>query len=386
MDLNSALRVVASIQLRCHNREDILENHRSNRFNMPKGRTRGRVTIRDVSRLAEVSVATVSAVINGKPAVSEELTKRVRRAIEALNYHPDFLARSLRMQRSHILGIVMPQFASSYYAEVLRGVEDVASQHGYSILVSNSRGDAEQERKEIFVLISRRVDGILLATADPHFAYQRQFTQRFPLVLFDRFPPAFTGTVVATDNAGASFEATNHLIQLGHLRIAIIAGTHGISAADERIEGFRGAMNEAGLTVRQEFLKDGDFNMKGGWECALELMKLPSPPTAIFSHNYEMTLGLMRALAEIGVPCPQQVSILGFDDFVIGTDGFSWATMFSPKLTCVAQPSYEIGQRAAEALLKKTTRLEGEDHSEEGSIRLGAELRIRESTAPPPSL
>ena len=352
---------------------------------MAKGKTHGRTTIRDVSRLADVSVATVSAVINGKPAVSETLTRQVRRAIEALNYQPDYLARSLRMQRSNILGIVMPQFASPFYAEVLRGVEDVASEHGYSILVSNSRGDAEQERKEIFVLISRRVDGILLATADSHFAYQRQFTQRFPLVLFDRFPPAFTGTVVATDNAGASFEATNHLIQLGHLRIAIIAGTQGISAADERIEGFRRAMYEAGLTVRQEFLKHGDFNMRGGWECALELMKLPSPPTAIFSHNYEMTLGLMRALAEIGVPCPQRVSVLGFDDFVVGMDGFSWATMFSPKLTCVAQPSYEIGRRAAEALLKKTKRLDGQDHSEEGFIRLRAELRIRESTAPPPS-
>jgi LacI family transcriptional regulator len=348
--------------------------------------TRRRVTIRDVSRLAEVSVATVSAVINGRPAVSDELTKRVRHAIDALNYHPDFLARSLRMQRSQILGIVMPQFASSYYAEVLRGVEDVASQHGYSILVSNSRGDPEQERKEIFALISRRVDGILLATADPYFAYQRQFTRRFPLVLFDRFPPAFTGTVVATDNIGASFEATNHLIQCGHLRIAIIAGTRGISAADERVEGFRRAMSEAGLTVRQEYLKYGDFNMRGGWECALELMKLPSPPTAIFSHNYEMTLGLMRALAEMGVPSPQQVSILGFDDFVLGTDGFSWATMFSPKLTCVAQPSYEIGRRAAEALKQKIDQPEGDDFSEEGFIRLPAELRIRESTAPPPSL
>jgi len=348
--------------------------------------TRRRVTIRDVSRLAEVSVATVSAVINGRPAVSDELTKRVRHAIDALNYHPDFLARSLRMQRSQILGIVMPQFASSYYAEVLRGVEDVASQHGYSILVSNSRGDPEQERKEIFALISRRVDGILLATADPYFAYQRQFTRRFPLVLFDRFPPAFTGTVVATDNIGASFEATNHLIQCGHLRIAIIAGTRGISAADERVEGFRRAMSEAGLTVRQEYLRYGDFNMRGGWECALELMKLPSPPTAIFSHNYEMTLGLMRALAEMGVPSPQQVSILGFDDFVLGTDGFSWATMFSPKLTCVAQPSYEIGRRAAEALKQKIDQPEGDDFSEEGFIRLPAELRIRESTAPPPSL
>lgn len=343
-------------------------------------------TIRDVSRLADVSIATVSAVINGRPAVSKVLTQRVRRAIEALNYQPNYLARSLRMQRSHILGIVMPQFASPFYAEVLRGVEDLASQQGYSILISNSRGDVDQERSQVQTLISRRVDGILLASADSHFTYQRLFARHFPVVLFDRFPPGFAGTAVFTNNAEASLEATNHLIRLGHRRIAIIAGPQGISAADERVEGFRNAMNEAGLTFPQEFFKRGNFSMNEGRECALELMRLPSPPTAIFSHNYEMTLGLMRALAELGMPCPQRVSVLGFDDFVVGMDGFSWATMFSPKLSCVAQPSYEIGRRAAEALLKKTKRLDGEDHSEEGFIRLRAELRIRESTAPPPAL
>jgi DNA-binding LacI/PurR family transcriptional regulator len=115
-------------------------------------------------------------------------------------------------------------------------------------------------------------------------------------------------------------------------------------------------------------------------------MKLASPPTAIFSHNYEMTLGLMRALGEAGIRCPHQVSVLGFDDFVVGMDGFSWATMFSPKLTCIAQPSYELGRRAAAVLLKKMNRLASEDDSEEGIIRLSAELRVRESTAPPPSL
>ncbi len=342
--------------------------------------------MRDVSRLAGVSVATVSAVINSRPVVSEDLTLRVRRAIEALNYHPDYLARSLRMQRSHILGVVMPQFASPFFAEVLRGVEDMASQHGYSILISNSRGDVNQERKQVSALISRRVDGILIASADSQFTYQRLFTRHFPLVLFDRIPPGFEGTAVFTNHAEASLEATNYLIRLGHRRIAIIAGSQGISAADERIEGFRNAMNEAGLTVPQEYFKRGNFNMKDGRECALELLKLPSPPTAIFSHNYEMTLGLIRALSENGVHCPKQVSVLGFDDFVVGMDGFSWATMFSPKLTCVAQPSYEIGRRAAEALLKKAKRLEGEDDGEEGFIRLRAELRIRESTAPPASL
>ena len=346
----------------------------------------GRTTIRDVSKLAGVSVATVSAVINGKPVVSEKLTQQVRRAIEALNYQPDFLARSLRMRRSHIVGIVMPQFASPHYAEILRGVEDIVSQAGFSILISNSRGDVDQEKKEISVLVSQRVDGLLLATANNHFAYHRLFTRHFPLVLFDRFTPGYTGTAVVTDNAKASFDATNYLIRLGHRRIAVIAGTKGISTSDERVEGFRSALNQSGLVAGPEYFKRGSFNMKGGWECGLELMKTSSPPTAIFSHNYEMTLGLMRALAESKVQCPNQVSVLGFDDFVVGMEGFSWATMFSPKLTCIAQPSYELGRRAASALLKKITGTTNENVGEEGIIRMNAELRIRESTVPPPSI
>jgi LacI family transcriptional regulator len=361
------------------------DRYQLKRFDMSNGITPGRTTIRDVGRLAGVSVATVSAVINGKPVVSEKLTLRVRRAIEALNYQPDYLARSLRMQRSHVLGIVMPQFASPFYAEVLRGVEDLASQRGYSILISNSRGDPDQEMNQVSALISRRVDGILLASASVHFAYHRLFTRHFPLVLFDRFPQGYTGAAVVADNATASFEATNHLLRLGHRRIAVIAGTPGIWTSDQRVEGFRSAMNEAGLTVPQEYFKRGEFNMRGGWERAMELLKLPSPPTAIFSHNYEMTLGLMRALAETGLLCPQQVSVLGFDDFVVGMDGFSWATMFCPKLTCIAQPSYEIGRRAAEVLLKKIKGPLDENDGQEGIIKLAATLRVRESTAPPPS-
>jgi len=344
----------------------------------------GRTTIRDVARLAGVSVATVSAVINGKGVVSEKLTRQVRRAIEALNYHPDQVARSLRVQRTHILGMVMPQIASPFFAEVLRGAEDLACQQGFSILICNSREDANQEKSHLSTLISRRVDGILLASQDVRFAYHRLFPSHFPLVLFDRIPAGFTGAAVSSNNAEASFEATNHLIRLGHRRIAIIAGPPGISTAEERIEGFRRAMNEAGLIVRQEYFQCGHFKMSGGLECALELMKLPMPPTAIYSHNHEMTLGLLRALAETGTQCPKQVSVVGFDDFVVGMNGFSWATMFSTKPTSVAQPSYELGRKAVELLLKTIERTAGADE-EEGIVRLRAELRIRESTAPPPT-
>lgn len=340
--------------------------------------------MRDVARLAGVSVATVSTVINGKNGVSARLTHRVQQAVQALNYHPDHVARSLRVRQTHTIGMVMPQIASPFFAEVLRGAEDLAAQQGYSVLICNSRGDASQEKSHLSTLISRRVDGILLASEDPHFAHHWFAPRRVPLVLFDRIPGGFKGTVVTTNNTLASYEATRHLISLGHQRIGIIAGPPDISTSDERLEGFRKAMSEAGLLVREEYFKRGNYKLEGGYQCVLELMKLALPPTAIFSFNYEMTLGVMRALAEAGVACPKQVSILGFDDFVAGLDGFSWATMFSPKLTTVAQSSYELGRRAMQILLSKISPRAGEeDESEDGIVRLPAELRVRESTVPP---
>lgn len=338
-------------------------------------------TIRDVARLAGVSVATVSAVINGKGGVSRQLTQRVEHAVRALNYHPDHVARSLRVRQTHTIGMVMPQIASPFFAEALRGAEDGAGQEGFSVLICNSRGDANQEKSHLTALISRRVDGILLASEDPHFAHHWFAARAVPLVLFDRIPGGFKGTVVTTNNALAACEATEHLIRLGHQRIGVIAGPPDISTSDERLEGFRKAMNEAGLLVREEYVKRGNFSLEGGTQCALDLVKMAAPPTAIFSLNYEMTLGLMRALAETGIECPRQVSVLGFDDFVVGLDGFSWATMFSPKLTTVAQPAYELGRRAMLILLGKIKAQP--DAEEDRIVRLRAELRIRESTAPP---
>jgi LacI family transcriptional regulator, galactose operon repressor len=341
-------------------------------------------TIRDVARLAGVSVATVSAVINGKGRVSSERSERVRKAIEKLDYHPDHTARSLRTKRTLTVGVIVPQFASPFFAEALRGVEDVTRSEGYSVLVCNSSADPIREQRHLSTLLSGRVDGILLASADPHFAYHWLARRQPPLVLFDRVPAGFRGTAVTTANVEAATEATNHLIGLGHKGIGIIAGPADISSSNERLEGFRKAMGEAGLPIVEEYFKCGDYEAQGGYRCALELLQLPHPPTAIFSCNYEMTMGLERALSELHVRCPEQVSILAYDDLVGGLDGFSWATMFSPKLTAVAQPSYELGRIAAQLLIEKM--LAPEKNLEETRsriIRLKAELRMRESTAAP---
>jgi LacI family transcriptional regulator len=344
--------------------------------------------MRDVARLAGVSVPTVSAVINAKRHVRPELAERVRKAVEALDYHPNELARSLRMQRTEIVAVIMPQIASPFFTEVLRGAEDVTRSQGYSIVIGDSSADPTEESRQIKALLTRQVDGILLAPAHPAPDLQPLARKHIPFVLFDRIPAGYTGPAVVTNNAEAAFEATQHLIGLGHRRIGIITGKPGISTAIERAEGFRKAMGDAGLPVRSEYVCCGDYRLGEGYACAMSLMKLPEPPTAIFSCNYEMTLGLVRALSELKIACPTQVSILGFDDFVVGMDGFSWATLFSPKLTTVAQPAYEIGKTAAQLLLsriERTRQPSTEESSKASMIRLRCELKIRDSTAPPPS-
>jgi len=342
-------------------------------------------TMRDVARLAKVSVATVSAVINGKKKVSPKLRERVQEAIRALDYHPDQIARSLKVRRTFTVGVIFPNVASMFFSEVFRGIEEVARQNGYSAILCVSNDDAMQERHQLGVLLSRRVDGILLASADSQAASHWPRHRDLCLVLIDRLPPGFDASAVVIDNAKAAYEATRHLIGIGHKRIAIIAGPLDRSTGFERMEGFRRAMQEAGYPIPQEYLLNGGFRLEGGYRCAMKLLKLPVPPTAIFSSNYDMTLGLMRAVLELKVACPRQVSILSFDDFVIGDKGFSWATMFSPALTAVAQPSYEIGKIAMESLLREIEpKAKKPQHPHRSLVRLQGELRIRESTAPPP--
>ena len=343
-------------------------------------------TMRDVAKLAEVSVATVSAVINEKKRVSPKLRERVQAAIRTLDYHPDQIARSLKVRRTHTIGVIVPNMASMFFVEVFRGIEDVARQNGYSAILCTSDDDAIQERHQLAVLLSRRVDGILLASADSQAASHWPGHRDLSLVLIDRLPPGFEASAVVIDNLRAAYEATQHLINIGHKRIAIITGPPDRSTAFERTEGFRRAMQEAGHPILQDYFLNGGFRLDGGYRCGMKLLKLPVPPTAIFSSNYDMTLGLMRAVIELKVACPSQVSILSFDDFVMGDDKFSWATMFCPPLTAVAQPSYEIGKIAMESLLKE---IEGETKGvragKHAVIKLKAELRIRESTVPPPA-
>lgn len=336
-------------------------------------------TMRDVARLAGVSIATVSAVINGTAAVSERRAKKVRDAMEALDYQPDQVARSLKVGRTDVIGMVIPDITNAFFPQVIRGVEDAARSEGYSLILCNSNEDPEQERRHLDTLFARRVDGVLIACSDSWMGYDSVIRRRFPIVFVDRIPQGLTRGAVSTDNVDAGWRATRHLIELGHQRIAFIAGKLRLSPHADRLEGFRKAIQERNLLLRDEYLRLGDLHTESGYRSGLELLQLPLPPTAIIVSNNKMLLGLMRAVADLHVSCPESVSILGFDDYV-------WTEHFRPRLTVVAQPTYEIGQRAMRMLLAKIHGAEANQHGNEAGdevVLLQAELRIRESTAAP---
>jgi LacI family transcriptional regulator len=328
-----------------------------------------RPTIRDVARLASASTATVSAVINGTAVVSEGLKKRIQDAMAALDYQPDQVARSLKVGRTDAIGMVLPDITNAFFPEVVRGVESAAEQQGYSVILCDSNEDPAREQRHLSAFFSRRVDGVLIACSAESNAYESIVRRRFPTVFVDRIPRGLPVSAVSTDNVDAGRQAAQHLIQLGHERIAMIVGNLRLSPHTDRLEGFRRAMQAARLPVRDEYLGCGDLSIESGYDRGRELLQLSPPPSAVLSSNNKMLLGLMRAIREAGLACPQDISVVGFDDHI-------WTEHFTPRLTTVAQPAREIGRIAMEMLLRKM-----QIPSTENEIRLlKAELRIREST------
>jgi LacI family transcriptional regulator len=329
-------------------------------------------TMRDVARLARVSVTTVSKIVNGRGGVSPRLAQRVEAAIEALDFHPNEVARNLKINRTATIGMVVPHISNPFFANVFRGAEEEARRHGLSLVLCNSNEDVQVERDLLRMLICRRVEGILLASASESLAPPRRYP---PLICFDREPAGFNGRVVVIDNEFAGYEAARHLIELGHRRIAIISGPETKSTGALRLRGFRNALQEANLPMYHEYLQTGDFSLEAGYRAGIDLLHLSSPPTAVFACNNEMTLGLMLAIKDSGLKCPEHMSVVGFDRF-------DWFGLLSPTLTTVIQPSCEMGKRAMESLLQ-LIRVEAPPSPSEDLHRvvLKAELRLGESTA-----
>jgi LacI family transcriptional regulator len=330
--------------------------------------------MQDVARLAEVSIATVSAVINKTAVVSSKRAERVRKAMEALDYHPDHIARSLKTGKTQTIGIILPDVTNPFYPEVITGAEEIAHANKYSVILCNTNEDPLQELQQLNVLFGHRVDGVLIGCTDPGISLEGPTKRRFPIVCFDRIPHGFRGDSVTTDNFQGAYEATRHLINLGHDRIALLVGRTELSTHLARLEGHRKAMLEAHLPIVGEYSFSGGMEVKTGYDIGRHLLEARNHPSAVFCTNNKLLLGFVTAMRESGVQCPKTISVVGYDDF-------AWTENFYPRLTVVAQPARDLGRHAMQLLIN---RIKGDINSPPTQLMLKPELRVRESTSKRP--
>jgi LacI family transcriptional regulator len=307
--------------------------------------------------------------------VRAELRERVEAAIRKLDYHPNHVARSLKSKQTKTLGMVISDITNPFFPLMVRGAEDAASARGYFLITFNTDDRIERERQVLSLLRSRRVDGVLLVVAPNSDAshIERLVDDGIPVVCIDRIPNSrkiFDS--VCVDNVKGAQTCVQHLIMRGHTRIAIITGSLSLQTARERLKGYELALAEAGLEVDRELALEGDFRQESGLRLGKDLLLRHRRPTALFVSNGMMTVGVLEALEEMGLSCPNDVALATFDDL-------PFAKVFHPHLTSVSQPCYQIGYQGADLLLKRVrSELSGQGPV---TIRLLPELKIRESTA-----
>jgi LacI family transcriptional regulator len=332
-------------------------------------------TMNDVARAANVSIATVSHVINGTRFVSAERVERVHAAMRELGYTPDATARSLRVGRTDTIGLVVPDNTNPFFAALARGIEEAGFEAGYTTILANSNERPDREHRYVSTLVSKRVDGLILAPSRGDHSTLTRLLQnaRIPVVVVDRDAELPNADIVLYDNEGGSAAAVRYLIELGHERIACVAGPADVSSATDRVRGFRTAIAEAGLALSDRAVVEADFHFTGGREATARLLDSGVEFTALFAANDLMAAGAIRELGTRGIAVPHDVSVIGFDDAPL-------AEMISPALTTMRQGLQDMAHSAVSLLLSRVTSGDGGQ-----PVRkvLPTSLVIRDSTAPP---
>jgi LacI family transcriptional regulator, galactose operon repressor len=326
-------------------------------------------SIYDVAKEAHVSVFTVSAVVNKKSHVGTRFRQRVEAAIKKLNYRPNLLARSFAKRQTHTIGLVVPDICNPFFPQLIRGAEDAAHKHGYNILLSNSDDRIEKEHSSLELLLSKRVDGILLTkTPGPFSPSLRQMVDDFqvPFVLLMRTFPSISKDAVITDDYKGAFEAASQLARVGHRKIAMVGGPLKVSNGRARWKGFKDALKAHGLTYYPELVFEGDYRIESGYHAGHTM--LARKPDGVYVANYLMTVGFLKAAEEMGMHCPENFGLVSFDDY-------PWLDIFRPALTTVELPKYQVGYEAAELLME---RIAGK-RTPGVLIKLPPQLRVRES-------
>ena len=327
--------------------------------------------MRQIADRAQVSIGTVSHVVNGTARVRSNLRRRVTEAIRTLGFQPSALAQGLRLNRTKILGMIIPDITNPFFPSVVRGAEDLAFRNSYRLVLCNTDNDPSKEDLYIAELKSFRAAGLLVipaASSDLTSELSSGASKSPPVVCIDRCPEGWTGDAVIVANEEGAYQAARHLIQSGHRHLAVITGPALLVNATERLKGFLRALRESSLPIAREFIHEAAFDMRSGFQAAKRLLRMLPRPTAIFACNDLMALGVLHAVHELGLRCPEDVSLVGFDNL-------EFCEYLSPALSSVYQPGYQVGAAAAGLLVERIKGLEDAPKR----VVLETELKIRNS-------
>ncbi|MCD7032733.1 catabolite control protein A [Metabacillus sp. GX 13764] len=329
------------------------------------------ITIYDVAREANVSMATVSRVVNGNPNVKPTTRKKVLEAIERLGYRPNAVARGLASKKTTTVGVIIPDISSTFYAELARGIEDIATMYKYNIILSNSDQNQDKELHLLNTMLGKQVDGLLFMSGNITKAHVEEFKRSpVPIVLAASIDMEEETASVSINYEMATYDAVTMLAEKGHRRIAYVSGPleEPINKF-KKMEGYRRALKEAGIEYDESYVFEGDYTYDSGIEGFEKLEQLSEKPTAIFVGTDEMALGVIHAAQDKGYHIPQDFEVIGFDNTRL-------ATMVRPLLTTVVQPTYDIGAVAMRLL----TKLMNKDKVEDLTVELPHRIEVRQST------
>ena len=323
-------------------------------------------TMKDIARRTGLGLATISSYFNGGH-VREKYRIKIEEAIEELHYEVNEVARGLKTNATRTIGVVIPELNNTFCAEIITGMEDVLRSHGYATIVCDCRTDKKLEREAVEFLIRRRVDGIINMPVDEEGNHLKRFQKMGkPIVLIDRKIQGIDCDSVLVDNKKAAEDAVRYFIGRGHRNIGIIGGPEEVFTAQERMAGYYKALESAGIPVRESLIWHGDYTIQGGVRGLEELVQNNPEMTAVFVTNYEMTMGAMIGVNELGIRIPEQLSMIGFDNL-------QFARACNPKLTIVAQPTDGIAREVAKVMLNHLENA-GETSGELFSEKLETEI------------
>lgn len=307
------------------------------------------ITLEDIARQLDVSRVTVSKALRGHPDISSEMTKRVRKAADELGYSPNIIARSLSSRRSNMIGLVVPKIAHFFFGSVIESIYNTAFEHNVETILTVSQENAERERKHLQTLVSMRVDGIIISISQETkdldiFRWIKQM--RIPLLFLDRRPdpplPGFSSVLV--DDRGGTLRAIDHAVAIGYRKLGYIGGSPHINIGKERFAGFALGLEKHGIPLRNEWVIQGGFGRDDGYNGFMQLHRSGELPEFIFAVTYPVALGVYEAAKVLGVRIPNDVDLMCFGDSDV-------SRFISPSLSCVNQPTLELGSKAVELML-----------------------------------